>query len=1126
MSHELSNTIVGLRLQNIYDLSSRIFLFKFQKPDHREQLIVDTGFRCHLTSFTRTTASEPSVFVRKLRKILGTRRITSISQVGTDRIIEFQFSDGQYHLFLEFYAAGNIVVTDKELNILALFKNVHEGAEHEMIKVGVNYNLSLRQNYGEVPELTQDRVIEGLRKAIDQNATPEKAEASTKTKKKASDLKRALTQTFREWPPVLIDHALLVHEFDPSSSLEDIIANPDRINKLTECMHEASRVQKDTLTNSQSRSFIIAKKRQPTQQQIQDMEGGREVDTANLLYDDYQPFKPKQFEQNSELVCLEFEGFNKAVDEFYSSIEGQRLDSKLQEREANAKKKLEETKRQHQERLGSLKQAQTLNERKAGAIEANIERVREATEAVNGLIAQGMDWADIARLIESEQRKGNQVAQLIKLPLKLYENTVTLLLAEPSALEDDIQDQSDSETTSSDSEDESQRDTKKQNSSVSEQSKRLTIDIDLSLSPWANASQYYDQKKSAAVKEERTAQISNQALKNAEKKITADLKKGLSKEKDVLRPIRRTFWFEKFYCFISSDGYLVLAAKNPQQAEILYRRYLKTGDVFVHADTADALVVVIKNNTETPDAPIPPSTLSQAGTLSVSSSNAWDSKALMPAWWVPSTQVTKTNAHGDLLPVGEFQVRGEKIFLPPVQLLVGIGIIFQITEESKANHTKHRISEQSVTEEATIEAELEEVETQNLVEAETRDTAKVEAVQEDSDDSEDFLDAAPVTTIDSDDEDFPDVNPAADHDSDDDDNTESRGNPLQSASPPRSDVVVPKLVSNPLTLNEETTADGDDILSNAPSEATTTGKSIRRHLSANERRLLKRGIKPNSQPTTANSSQTPSLAINEDDMIERQNSTATSASQKQKSSAPLPRGKRTKQKKAAAKYADQDEDDRAAALARLGTQAGQDKKAIEAAERQAKEEAELKAKVRRREQHLRAQAISRAAEAARAENTAANPGEDDAEDDDNANLDILSCLVGKPLPGDTIVAAWPVCAPFPALANYKFRTKLQPGSMKKGKAAREVLGKWQLDAKNARNVDTSATDTERIWPREAELLAGIKDTEIIGAMAVGKVRVVTAGGKDGKGAGGGGGGKGMTKGKTKGKTGGSQGKKR
>ncbi|KAK0853800.1 hypothetical protein LTS16_013285, partial [Friedmanniomyces endolithicus] len=112
IAHELSGRLVSLRLANIYDLSSRIFLLKFAKPDHREQLLIDSGFRCHLTEFARATAASPSQFVARLRKFLRTRRVTKVQQIGTDRVIEIQFSDGLYRLFLEFYAGGNVVLTD------------------------------------------------------------------------------------------------------------------------------------------------------------------------------------------------------------------------------------------------------------------------------------------------------------------------------------------------------------------------------------------------------------------------------------------------------------------------------------------------------------------------------------------------------------------------------------------------------------------------------------------------------------------------------------------------------------------------------------------------------------------------------------------------------------------------------------------------------------------------------------------------------------------------------------------------------------------------------------------------------------------------------------------------------
>lgn len=106
IAHELSESLVTLRVSNIYELSTRILLFKFAKPDVKKQFVVDAGFRCHLTEYARTTAGDPSGFVRQLRKLLNKRRVTGVRQIGTDRVIEFSFSEGQYRMYLEFFAVG------------------------------------------------------------------------------------------------------------------------------------------------------------------------------------------------------------------------------------------------------------------------------------------------------------------------------------------------------------------------------------------------------------------------------------------------------------------------------------------------------------------------------------------------------------------------------------------------------------------------------------------------------------------------------------------------------------------------------------------------------------------------------------------------------------------------------------------------------------------------------------------------------------------------------------------------------------------------------------------------------------------------------------------------------------
>lgn len=1045
--------------------------------------MVECGFRCHLTNYARTTATQPSAFVERLRKALKTRRVSSVRQIGTDRIIEIQFSDGQYRLFLEFYAAGNIVLTDTDLKVLALFRAVNEGAEHERLRVGLQYDLSLRQNYTGVPPLTKDRVREGLRKAIEKQKA--NVPASAKSKKQEKDnLRKALSTSITEYPPFLVDHAFRVVDFDSTLKPEEVLEAEELLDKLMLALEEAKHVVHEITSAETVKGYILAKAKVPPAATDPSSDAASE---STFLYDDFHPFKPKQFESKSDLKFLEFDGFNKTVDEFYSSLEGQKLENRLQEREATAKRRLDQARADHAKRLGGLQDAQQLNVRKAEAILSNVERVREAMAAVTGLIEKGMDWVEIARLIEREQTQGNQVAQTIKLPLKLYENTITVLLAEESF--DDEEDEADetSSDDSSDSEDGSVTAKKKKKKPSKPEDKRLVIDIDLGLSPWANASQYHNQKKTAAVKEEKTVQAMEKALKSTERKVAADLKKGLQQEKDVLRPVRNPFWFEKFTYFLSSDGYLVLGGKDVQQQEILYSRHFKKGDVYVHADLQGAVPLVIKNNPATPDAPIPPSTLSQAGNLSVSTSSAWDSKAIMSAWWVKFDQVSKTGHGGEYLAPGVFVVNGTKNFLPPAQLLLGFGTIFQISEESKAKHKKYRFVEEPPADSSTEAIGNEgEVEDKN-------DEGK------DDDSDEDFPDAK----LEEDDEDFPDAKL--------DSGTEEAGAAGEDMNGSQSEEEVEddeaRSHQEPLEAEDNSTEaqeDDDDT-------AATAAKSSKRHLSAKERRDLRKG-QSNQRP----GSDLEDASINNS----KTNTGVNTPSSVSGVKGALPRGKRGKAKKAAAKYADQDEEERALAMRLLGVQPAHQKAVTEALVSQSKEEDAQAQKQRRREQHLRAQAIGKAAEEARRAaadgSNGANEAEPDA-DEERERMDSLplDCFIGRPLPGDELITAIPVCAPWSALSNYKYKVKLQPGSVKKGKAVKEILGRWEVEAKDPKRVDKKSEDGEKLWPKEVELIRSWKEAEVFGIVPVRTMRVVQSAGASGGGKGGGVGGGGGGKGKGK-----------
>ncbi|KAI1876025.1 uncharacterized protein JN550_001521 [Neoarthrinium moseri] len=1066
IAHELSASLVSLRVSNIYDLSSKILLFKFAKPDNKKQLLIDSGFRCHLTDFARTTAAAPSVFVQKLRKVLKTRRLTAVSQIGTDRIIEFQFSDGQYRLYLEFFASGNVILTDNELKILTLLRNVPEGEGQEPQRPGLTYSLENRQNYGGVPDLTKERVRAALKTVVERSASA--AAAGKKIKKKPGDeLRKGLATTITELPPILVDHAMKTTGFDSTSQPAAVLENEDSLDHLLRALEEARKIVGDATSSETCRGYIFAKKRPNASGENAEKEEGQ-GQHRGVLYEDFHPFVPLQFKEDKDYSILDFDNYNKMVDEFFSSIEGQKLESKLSEREAAAKRKLEAAKADQAKRIEGLQETQLLNMRKAGAIEANVERVEEAMDAVNGLLAQGMDWVDISKLIDRERRRNNPVAAIIASPMKLSENTITLLLGEAEADEDEDEAY---ETDESESDDDAAESVlSKQNTT----DKRLKVDIDLGISPWANARQYYGERKTAAVKEQKTAAQAEVALKSAAEKIAVELKKGLKQEKPLLQPVRRQMWFEKFVWFISSDGYLVLGGKDASQNEILYRRYLKKGDIYVHADLHGAPSVIIKNNPQTPDAPIPPSTLSQAGHLSVCASSAWDSKAGMSAYWVDADQVSKSAPTGEFLPTGSFMIRGKKNFLPPAQLILGFGIMFKISEESKAKHVKHRLNLESGEPAPLSAGELGEA-TERAHEDDGSDAGH------DSDGEEDIADEQ-------------------------DKDHQRRANPLQSASQDDQD-----LDGKEEEEEEEAAAAATEkvgklsVDDSAPADTTSTNESGNGNDDAGPEDSDEEDDEEAAAGKAKADASSSSAAAS---------GKSTPQPQGQKKQQPK-RGQRGKAKKIAAKYRDQDDDDRAAIEALIGATAGQKKAEAEAKAKAEREAAQAAAKERRKAQHQKQQRET--AEHEEVRKMMLEEGVDMLDADEAEKTTPLDSLVGTPMVGDEILEAIVVCGPYSAIGKLKYKVKLQPGSQKKGKAVKEILEAWKYASTKKGVMDEQSQQKDRMWPREVELIKALKPEEINNVVPVKQLRVMMGGGA----AGGSGGGN-----KTKGKGGGGRGKKK
>uniref|UniRef100_A0A8C3AP82 Ribosome quality control complex subunit NEMF n=1 Tax=Cyclopterus lumpus TaxID=8103 RepID=A0A8C3AP82_CYCLU len=616
---EISANYLGMRVNNVYDIDTKTYLIRLQKPDCKAILLIESGTRIHSTDFEWPKNMMPSGFAMKCRKHLKSRRLTQVKQLGIDRIVDIQFGSDEaaYHLIIELYDRGNVILTDYEYTILNLLR--FRTADAEDVKIAVRERYPVENARPPEPLFSLDRLTEILSKAPN-----------------GDQVKRVL-----------------------NPHLPFFLAAFSVAPKILEALQIAETYMEKT-EHFSGKGYIIQKsEKKPS---LTPDKPSEEL----LTYDEFHPFL---FAQHRKSPYLEFDTFDKAVDEFYSKMESQRIDMKALQQEKHAMKKLENVKRDHEQRLEALHQTQEVDRIKGELVEMNMPVVERALQVVRSALANQVDWTEIGIIVKEAQAAGDPVACAIK-ELKLQTNHITMLLKNPYISEED---QAEEEKKDAVEEKGKKNKNKDKGQKKLQRNKPTLVDVDLGLSAYANAKKYYDFKRSAEKKEHKTMEAAGKAMKSAEKKTQQTLKEVQTVT--TIQKARKVYWFEKFLWFISSENYLIIAGRDQQQNEMIVKRYLRAGDIYIHADLHGATSCVIKNPS---GVPVPPRTLTEAGTMSVCYSAAWDAKIITSAWWVHHHQVSKTAPTGEYLTTGSFMIRGKKNFLPPSYLIMGFGFLFKL----------------------------------------------------------------------------------------------------------------------------------------------------------------------------------------------------------------------------------------------------------------------------------------------------------------------------------------------------------------------------------------------------------------------------------------------------------------
>ncbi|XP_028398631.1 nuclear export mediator factor Nemf-like [Dendronephthya gigantea] len=1094
-------SFLGMRVNNIYDIDNKTYLIRLAKPDLKVVLLIESGLRFHSTEFEWPKNTFPSGFAMKMRKHISGKRLVNISMLGIDRILDFQFGSNEaaYHLIVELYDRGNIILADFEYTILSLLRTRTDSED---------VRFAVRERY----PLENARQYDGLMSA--QNLR----ELLSQTKD--GDVLKKILNPHLVFGPALLDHCLKQAGFVINAKIgKDVDIDKD-IPKIMEALKNAEKHLEMT-RNSPCKGYIIQKRENKANAS---MDGHDDLLT-------YQEFHPFLFEQHKDCPYLEFDFFNKAVDEFFSKIESQKLDTKALQQEKAVLKKLDNVKKDHEKRLDSLQKAQEEDKEKARLIEINLPLVDQAIKVVNSAIANQIDWAEISSIVKEAQGRGDRVAMAIK-QLKLETNHISMLL------KDEFDDDDDSGEDENDS-------TKKH-----KKSNALKIDIDLALTAYANARRFYTKKRQAATKEQRTVEASKKALKSAEKKTKETLKEVATTTS--IRKARKVYWFEKFFWFISSENYLVIGGRDQQQNELIVKRHLKPGDVYVHADLHGATSIVIKNHTSDG---VPPKTLNEAGCMAICYSNAWNDRIITSAWWVYHHQVSKTAPTGEYLTTGSFMIRGKKNYLPPSYLIMGFGFLFRLDETCVGKHKNERrikiVEEDAVSETTSTSVEdsslaedveldiggdgdnSEDSDTEEPVDGEGDSRAEEDAqgklgidgereYEEKGDDEEHKRDEDVDTVGEGDDEDVGISDDKEEYDStegskkstievenaqeDKDDSEDDDGVP----SYPDTSIDFQytsggkfQLQRGTSTTSSQATEDFVDLGDGEVLDLRSLGKGSetrKQRLTAKQRRQMKKkggDIDKNDVETLEEVSPGPGVKVTkpESDAGKSKSSPIT-----QQSAAK--RGKKSKLKKMKERYGDQDEEDRELMMQFLGSagapkeskrKKGKDSKGRKGSSQNRQGEQRMTRNTNKVNNTMKT-TVNAVDKQSEVENKAlpANTGqvlenfagdlaegleqdgeqhetevkleENDEVDIEKEEVGLLDSLTGCPYIDDITFFAIPVCAPYAAVQNYKFKVKLTPGTGRRGRAARTALHSF------IQSRDTTA--------REKDLLKSVKDADL------------------------------------------------
>ena len=618
----------SFRLINVYELDSKTIILKLTDKNEKVFIKLKSGY--HLFAMDNKPEDCPLIpgsFCAKLRKHLNNKRLENIEQLGIDRIIDFQFGEGDhiFHIILELYSNGNIILTDKTYNILHLLRRYTDENQDLVLKVNSIYPVDkfkeLRYN-----KITKSMFLDWVKNLkIDED--------------KKDSIKQVFIKNdspFCDLGPTIISHCFL-----------DIGINSNKKSKLLK------EIDDTTFENLYDKIISF------TEFIINCKESKGYILMHNNNYNDYVPYI---FNQYKEKENIEFDCFNNCLKQYFNYFKEERKINKEDKKTKEKLGKVDRARFEIERRINNFKKLLENIDIKIEQINSNLNVIDKVTDNFKLYFLKKKDkkeniinnwYSNICKINNGFFGKDTESFAIL---YKYYFKNESLINTEDyigNVYLSDINEKDELlEFTSDD----------------------IKFEINWNLSIHSNIRSFYDKQKLVKIKLNKTEKEGNKAVERIKERNIPE-----SRPKIVFDIINKDYWFQKFHWFITSDRILFICGKNAEQNETIVKKYMNNNDIYIHGDFSGSPSGVLIN-TENIDVPL--HSKIQAGQFLVCNTKNWKEKRTEKSYYVNKDQVSKSAPSGEYLTTGSFMVRGKKNYLPESVLEMGIGILFVLRDIS------------------------------------------------------------------------------------------------------------------------------------------------------------------------------------------------------------------------------------------------------------------------------------------------------------------------------------------------------------------------------------------------------------------------------------------------------------